>query len=138
MGSGKTIELPVETAAHETGNVVPLLHEIRHALQRQIESGEDTVIDLRSLPMAPGEEARIEEMLGRGEMEVRLVNALGLTEIHETSFSGVWWVVHHNQNDEFIGKFIEIACVPSMFNSQTVDMKAAIDVMDQALSATDH
>ena len=72
MGNSKTIELPVETAVHETGNVVPLLYEIRHAIQCQIESGEDTVIDLRSLPMAPGEEARIEEMLGRGEVEATL------------------------------------------------------------------
>jgi len=62
----------------ETGNVKPLLHEIRHALQRLVQGEDGTVIDMRSLPLAPGEEKRIEEALGQGELRAEL-NALGLT-----------------------------------------------------------
>ena len=64
------------TTEIETGNVKPLLHEIRHALARLEEGGEGTVIDLQSLPLAPGEERRIEETLGKGEVSAEL-NALG-------------------------------------------------------------
>jgi len=49
-----------------TGNVVPLLHEIRHALERLADTGECTAIDLRSLPLAPGEGDVLESMLGEG------------------------------------------------------------------------
>lgn len=137
MDSGTLSELPVETAAFETGNVLPLLHEIRHALQRLVDSGEATVIDLRSLPMAPGEEARIEETLGRGEVQATL-DALGPTEIHETSIPGVWWIVHYNEDEAVIGKFIEIARFPSVLHAQTADIQAGIGVMNQLLSETDH
>ncbi len=137
MASSTLTELPVETESYETGNVLPLLHEIRHALQRLIETGEATVIDLRSLPMAPGEEARIEQTLGRGEVEATL-NALGPTQIHETSMPGVWWIVHYNEDEVVIGKFIEIARVPSILEAQTEDMRAGIGVMDQLFSETDH
>ena len=42
-----------------TYNVQPLLHEIRHALARLLDDGGHTVIDLRSLPLAPGEEEQL-------------------------------------------------------------------------------
>ena len=43
-------------AEYETGNVRPLLHEIRHALARLAEGEDGTIIDMSSLPLAPGEE----------------------------------------------------------------------------------
>ena len=56
------------TVEHSTGNVVPLLHEIRHALERLVDSGEPTMIDLRGIPLAPGEEDALESALGSGEV----------------------------------------------------------------------
>ena len=55
--------IPVTTEA-ATGNVEPLLHEIRHALKRLANGEDGTVIDLKRLPLAPGEEERIEATLG--------------------------------------------------------------------------
>ena len=63
MSSLEAIPIDVEAT---TGNVEPLLHEIRHALKRLAEGEEGTVIDLRGLPLAPGEEERIEAALGEG------------------------------------------------------------------------
>jgi len=51
MSSLDAIAVKVEAA---TGNVEPLLHEIHHALKRVADGKEGTVIDLRSLPLAPG------------------------------------------------------------------------------------
>ena len=42
-----------------TWNVTPLLHEVKHALKKLIEDGESSIIDLRSIPLAPGEENKI-------------------------------------------------------------------------------
>jgi hydrogenase-1 operon protein HyaF len=113
-----------------TGNVIPLLHEVRHAVQQLLDSGQETVIDLRSIPMGPGEEEKIAEQLGRGEVQVRL-SALGPSEIIETRYPGVWLVTHHNNDGDTIGKFIEVCAIPRLVTAQHEDIRAGL----QALSA---
>jgi hydrogenase-1 operon protein HyaF len=113
------------TAEIETGNVKPLLHEIRHALARLDEGGEGTVIDLQSLPLAPGEERRIEEALGKGEVSAEL-NALGRSSISETRYPGVWLVTHRNTEDEVIGRFIEVTRIPALLKAQAEDIQAGL------------
>lgn len=118
----------------ETGNVLPLLHEIRHALRRLAEDDEGTVIDLRSLPLAPGEETKIEAALGQGEVAVR-IEALGPTTINETAYPGVWLVTHRNTEDEVVARFIEIARVPDLVLAQADDIRAALGELEETLAA---
>ena len=120
-----TIDAIAARADYETGNVRPLLHEIRHALARLDAGGEGTVIDLRSLPLAPGEERRIEEALGEGEVRIEL-DALGPSAIVETSYPGVWLVTHRNTENEVIGRLIEVTRVPSLVASQAEDIAAGL------------
>jgi hydrogenase-1 operon protein HyaF len=87
------------------------LHEIRHALQRVAQGKEGTVIDLRRLPLAPGEEERIETELGKGEVRAEL-DALGPTLVQETSYAGVWLVTHRNKENEIVARFIEVTRMP--------------------------
>lgn len=104
-----------------TWNVLPLLHEVKHALGKLIDNGESTVIDLRSIPLAPGEETRILQSLGEGEVHVEL-DTLGKSEIYETHYSGVWVVTHHNEQEATIGRFIEVTTMPEILFSQKEDM----------------
>lgn len=115
-----------------TGNVTPLLHEIRHALKRYIGDAGSTVIDLRSIPMGPGEEDRLLEMLGRGEVRIRL-DSLGPSDIIETGIPGVWLVTHHNAANEIIGRFIEICDCPSIVATQQADAQAGLDRLEELL-----
>jgi len=89
--------------APPTGNLVPLLHEIRHALTRWLEQGEEHVIDLRSIPLAPGEEDSLLEQLGEGEVNARL-SVLGPSDIIETRYPGVWLITHYNESESIIGR----------------------------------
>lgn len=116
-----------------TGNDILILHEIRHALQRLLESGETTTIDLRSLPMAPGEEAVIEAELGVGELRITL-DALGPSTITETRFSGVWLITHFNAEEEILGKFIEVTRIPELIIAQTEDMEHGLEQLQSKLS----
>jgi hydrogenase-1 operon protein HyaF len=116
-----------------TGNVKPLLHEIRHALQRWLDEGEVTIIDLRSIPMGPGEEEKIVDELGKGEIQVRLM-ALGPSEIIETRFPGVWLVTHYNSNEEIIGKFVEVCDMPGLLKAQEDDIREGIEFLDAHLA----
>ena len=107
-----------------THNVEPLLHEIKHALDKLIESGKTTMIDLRSLPLAPGEEDKILNTLGQGEVQAQL-NALGVSEVLETKYPGVWIVTHYNDEQNIISRFIEVTTMPEILCSQTQDIMAA-------------
>ena len=116
-----------------TGNDIPLMHEIRHALNKLIETGEPTVIDLRSMPLAPGEEEHIESMLGQGEVKAQ-IEALGPTQILETGIAGVWLITHFNANEEILGKFIEITRIPTILESQVEDVQAGVETLDRQLA----
>lgn len=107
-----------------TQNVDPLLHEIKHALNKLIETGQTSIIDLRSIPLAPGEEEKILNTLGQGEVLAQL-NALGLSEIIETQYAGVWIVTHYNIENHIISRFIEVTIMPEILYSQTENIMAA-------------
>ena len=116
-----------------TGNVIPLLNEIKHALAELLDSGKSTIIDLRAMPMAPGEEQQLESMLGTGEVTAN-IDAMGPSTVIETSLAGVWLVTHRNTDDEILGKFIEITRYPSILESQTEDMRSALQELPDLMA----
>jgi hydrogenase-1 operon protein HyaF len=118
MAKLESIAVSVE---HATGNLLPILHEVRHALQRLQETGEPTVIDLMAIPMAPGEEGQLEDVLGSGEIKAQL-DCLGPSEIFETGIAGVWLIAHYNADHERVGRFLEITRLPAILESQEADM----------------
>ena len=125
-----------ETACSDdiiTGNVTPILNEIRHALEKLLEDGESTIIDLRALPMGPGEEQQLESLLGIGEVRAK-INAMGPSTVNETLLAGVWLVTHRNTEDAILGKFIEITRYPSILESQTEDMRSALKTLPDLLA----
>ena len=124
MSSSTIVQFNIQLGDELTQNVKPLLHEIKHALDNLIETGHTTIIDLRSIPLAPGEEDKILQTLGRGEVQAQL-NALGISEVIETQYAGVWLVTHYNDEDHIISRFIEVTTMPEILCSQTEDIMAA-------------
>jgi len=122
MANLGSIAVSVEQA---TGNLVPILYEIRHALQRLQETDEPTVIDLMAIPMAPGEESQLEAVLGPGEIKAQL-DCLGASEICETGIAGVWLLTHYNADRERVGRFLEITRLPTILESQEADMRRSL------------
>ena len=123
--------IPV-TAELATGNVEPLLHEIRHALKRLADGEDGTIIDLQRLPLAPGEDERIEEVLGQGEVRAE-INALGPTLVQETSYPGVWLVTHRNTEQVVVGRFIEVTHIPELLKSQQADIENGANRLENEL-----
>jgi hydrogenase-1 operon protein HyaF len=137
----KSIGVKVEpTSADEidafTLNVVPLLHEVRHALERLLESGEPTTIDLGAIPLAPGEFEKIDAALGTGEVKV-VLEAMGPSRIYETQFSGVWRITHLNAANEVVGRYIEVTRIPEILLAQETDVRVGLDLLSRKLSG-DH
>ncbi|MBE9564854.1 MAG: hydrogenase accessory protein HupE [Proteobacteria bacterium] len=124
MSSSSVVQFNIQVSNDLTQNVKPLLHEIKHALDNLIETGQTTIIDLRSIPLAPGEEDYILKTLGLGEVQAKL-DALGLSEVIETQYAGVWIVTHYNDENHIISRFIEVTTMPEILSSQTEDIMAA-------------
>jgi HupH hydrogenase expression protein, C-terminal conserved region len=129
------VKFNIQIGDELTQNVKPLLHEIKHALENLIESGANSIIDLRSIPLAPGEEEKILSTLGKGEVEAQL-DALGLSEIIETQYAGVWVITHYNDEGNIISRFIEVTAMPDILSSQTEDIMTAYSNLSLDLDET--
>lgn len=102
------------------GNALPVLHEIRAMLAELVDKGRPDAIDLRSLPMLPGDHTRLRDVLGRGEVRAT-IDALGASEVYETGIHGVWWVTHRNLDGDTTGEFIEVTWVPEILMTSRTD-----------------
>lgn len=109
----------------KTGNILPLMHEIRHALEKLLATGESTAIDLQAMPFSPSELLELKDILGIGEVSAEL-NTLGKSTIQETSFSGVWWVAHFNAHQQLVSQSIEICPIPTILMAQQADIQIGL------------
>ena len=73
------------------------------------------------------------EQLGEGEVNARL-SVMGLTEVIETGFPGVWLISHYNADEVIVGRFVEICAAPEILKSQTDDIRAGLQDLEEALS----
>jgi len=105
----------------ESGNVPLLLNELRHALERLLADGTSHTLDLRAIPLAPGEEDRLLLVLGQGELVAQL-EADGPSEIRESAYPGIWCITHRNAAGSVVSRFIEVTFVPALLASQRVDV----------------
>jgi hydrogenase-1 operon protein HyaF len=127
------LETPAESAAFR-GNAIPVLHEVRHALERLIVTGESTKIDLNSLPFGPGDEERLQALLGTGEVRAT-IDALGPTLVQESAIPGVWLVDYHNSEGQRLALHIEISTIPEILRTQREDLDNAVAALDARLEA---
>lgn len=131
-----SISIEVDSSPALTGNVLPLLHEIRHALEDFATTGTEHTIDLNSLPLAPQESRQLEDLLGNGEVRAQL-DALGTSEITETAIPGVWRVTHYNGDRVVVGQFLEITDCPAILKSQPQELPSGVSRLDELISTYD-
>jgi len=109
--------------AREIGGIGPILAEIAALLERLDAGGEPGSIDLRGLPMSPGEYGELRSTLGVGEVRAT-VDAMGASEVYETLVPGVWWVLHRGPDGETTAQFIEVTRVPEILRTHPDDVAA--------------
>ena len=117
-----------------TPNVRALLNEIATRLAILLERGESDSIDLRGLPLMPGEREALRNALGHGEVSAK-VTALGEAEIYETAFPGVWWTQHRSENGETVAELIEICLQPAMLASHPADVGNGLERMRKLIDS---
>lgn len=122
----------IPEAARSHGNALPLLHEIEVLLNDLVTTGKSASIDLRSLPMLPGDYEKLQEVLGQGEVSAT-VEALGPTQVRETAIHGVWWITHRNVDDEVTAELIEVTYLPEILRTHPADARAAVETLHSRL-----
>jgi hydrogenase-1 operon protein HyaF len=127
----QAIRVSTEVAS---GNIAPLLHEVRHALAALVQTGTPGIIDLSGIPLAPGEQEKILALLGDGEVRAELLT-LGRSTICETGYPGVWIVTHYDEEGNFKTRFIEITTFPAILASQDIDVAEGLQRLEATLHA---
>lgn len=115
-----------------SSQVKALLQELQQMLFALAERGERNMLDLRSLPMLPGDLSQLKDILGNGEVQATL-NALGPTTINETQIPGVWWITHKNAHDEVVAELIEVTALPDILVTQQQDLQDSTAVLQRRL-----
>lgn len=135
MDQPAAIPIRIESAVARTGQGkslspagLAIISEIESLLGDYQAFGHAGAIDLRWLPLMPGDLDCLKEVLGTGEVNATIA-ALGASAARETAIPCVWWVTHRGSDDALIGDWIEITEVPSLLRSD----RAAIPYALQAL-----
>lgn len=127
--SQQTIPIYAQTdEAYSVGNIRALLAEIAARLEKLDQYGETGMIDLNSLPLAPGEYEQLRQTLGQGEVSAR-IEAIGPSEIIETRYPGVWWVTHYNVEGDIVADMLEITTIPEIIKSQPEDIRTGLELL---------
>ena len=128
-------DIPVillQPGAETAPNGRALLMELEGLLADLVTQGREGSIDLRSLPLSPGDRAFLERHLGHGEVEAE-VSALGPSRVQETAIHGVWWVRHYNSNDEVMAEFLEITHCPDIIRAHPADVRDSLEELRATL-----
>lgn len=116
-----------------TGNALPLLRELLEMVQRLLDAGETSAIDLSALPLAPADLDWLRTKLGEGELVVTL-QANGESTLAETACPGVWWVTHRNEQGTATSQFIEVAFVPELVKAHPQDVAVGREQLELMIS----
>ena len=115
-----------------SAQLIAVLNEIQTLLRQLIDQNKESAIDLRSLPLFPGDFQQLKQILGEGEINIQL-QAMGPSTFYETHIPGVWWVSHLNENEEILAEYIEVTRIPSMVTTTQDDLNLAPHAIDQLI-----
>ena len=111
-----------------------ILQEIKFALHQLLTMGNETIIDLNTIPCNQECEEALKEILGKGEVSASLT-ILGCDFIQETAIHGVWWVHHKNDKGAILTKALYISFIPSILPAQREDIEYSVTVLDKRLAS---
>jgi hydrogenase-1 operon protein HyaF len=137
MSKLEDIGVTVETFDSSSGQIGAILCELQTRLNTLITRGRGDSIDLRSLPLFPGDYEQLKETLGYGEIHINL-DAMGPSEIYETAIAGIWWLTHYNTEDEVVAEYIEIATLPELVKTDPGELPAAEQQLQRLIDNINH
>lgn len=132
----RTIPIQVEHAV-SLSQILPVLHEIAHAINLLLEHHQETMLDLLNLPLAEVDKQELLKVLGKGEIMAHL-NALGNSTLWESAFPGVWIVEHRDTEERLLSQLIEIAWIPAILKAHPDDVCSGLAELTERCKTLNH
>jgi hydrogenase-1 operon protein HyaF len=126
-----------DPAMMRNGNTVAILHEVASLLDTLATTGQPGAVDLRSLPLLPGDYDDLQTHLGNGEVKAT-IEALGPTEVRETQYAGVWWVTYYDSDRKVMADRLEITFAPEILKSHPEDIRSAARRLRDVMQTETH
>ena len=111
-----------------------VLAEVVERLEQLAAGATPEAIDLRSLPLNPGDRAHLAEALGDGEVDITL-RLDGTSRVRETGAAGVWWIEHRDARGDVIAELLEITRIPEILNADPGDIGRSARVLRERIRA---
>lgn len=136
LAMSRSIPIHVEQPT-SLSQILPVLHEIAHAINLLLEQNQETVLDLLNLPLAEIDKQELLKILGKGEIVAHL-NALGNSTLWESAFPGVWIVEHRDIEQRLLSQLIEITIIPSILKAHPEDILAGLTQLTDRCKTLNH
>ncbi|MCX8076207.1 MAG: hydrogenase expression/formation protein [Aquificaceae bacterium] len=107
-------------------NAPAILNELVHALKNLYEKGEEHIIYINKLPLSEEDRLVLLDILGEGQVKIRLGSKTHPAEWRETGISGVWIGVFYDRDSNPILETIEVCYYPSLAKAQREDIQESI------------
>ena len=118
----------------ELMNAIPLLTEIKHALEALRERGETRTLNILNFPLTEDDARYLDEVLGRGNLTITFDGAEH-TFWQESKIAGVWWGEYRNASRKVTLRSIEIAEVPVLVKAQAEDIDEGLQQLRSVVAA---
>lgn len=132
----RTIPIQVEQPV-SLSQILPVLHEITHAINQLLEHHQETALDLLNLPLSDVDKQELLKILGKGEIVAHL-NALGNSTLWESAFPGVWIVEHRDIEQRLLSQLIEITMIPNILKAHPDDVCTGLAELTNRCKTLNH
>ncbi len=126
------IQIPLEIHHSSSGMARALFNELAQHLQQLVDQDSEHIVDLFNLPISDQDKQELEQLLGKGEVEITLTT-VGESRIFETSYNGIWWIRHYAADELLISEFIEVSWIPEIIKSHPSDVALSADRMKKII-----
>ncbi|WP_041434104.1 hydrogenase expression/formation protein [Thermocrinis albus] len=116
-------------------NAPYLLKEILDALKDLVEKGEEHTIYINKIPITEEDRIAILDVLGEGQITIRMESTTYPVEWRETGISGVWIGVFFDREKKPILETIEVTTFPKLAAAQKEDILESIRKLEERLKA---
>jgi hydrogenase-1 operon protein HyaF len=114
-------------------NAIPILYEIKEALEDFIKTGQNHIIYTNKIPISEEDKEFLLDVLGEGSIKIEYKSKREYITYKETSLIGVWLGVVHDAEKKPILEILEINSFPFMLQAPKEDMEESIKKLKDIL-----
>lgn len=111
-----------------------VVNEIGTALENLHKSGQGRTLFTNRMGLTNEEQETLRDLLGRGDITIKLNNTAEPAEWQESGISGVWYGVFYDQGGNSLLETLEISFFPEVAASQPEDLVEGIDKLKKRVA----